>query len=307
MLPIQKQFINYNKSVRTQKPQWIVIHDTSDPNATAQNEHDYFAGGDRQSSADFFVDSNNIIQIIDTDNFYSWAIGDGKGKLGKTNANSCSIEMCLQSNGQPSEATINNTLDLVGVLMVKYNIDINHVIRHYDCSYKCCPRSFSSNGWSKWISFKERLNNGGYTIGWHKSNNYYWWYCTNNKGWYYKDCWQKIDNKWYSFNSNGYARQSAWLKDKGYWYYLKDDCSMACNEWIKVESKWYRFNTEGAMLENKWYQNDKCEWFYLGSDGTMVTGWYSINDKQYYFNKDGVMQSLCVVDGKTLGQDGTIL
>lgn len=307
MLPIQKQFINYNKSKRTQKPQWIIIHDTGTTGSTAQNNHDYFASGDRQSSADFFVDSNNIIQIIDTDNYYSWAIGDGRGKLGKTNANSCSIEMCLQSNGQPTEKTINNTLDLVKYLMNKYNINIDHIVRHYDCSYKQCPRSMSANGWSKWYLFRDRLKNNGYTVGWNQSNNYYWWYCTNDKGWYYKDCWQKIDNKWYSFNYNGYARQSVWLQDKGYWYWLKDDCSMACNEWIEVKNKWYRFDSDGKMLENKWYQNDKKEWFYLGKDGAMVIGWQTIDNKQYYFNKDGVMQSLCVIDGKMLGKNGTIL
>ena len=71
-LTISKQFISYNRSSRSESPIYIVIHDTGDPGATAQNEHDYFTGGYRQSSADYFVDSENIIQIIDTDNYYSW-------------------------------------------------------------------------------------------------------------------------------------------------------------------------------------------------------------------------------------------
>lgn len=75
MLEIQQQIISYNKSARSSVPIYIVVHDTGDAGATAQNEHDYFAGGDRQASADFFVDDNNIIQIIDTDNNYSWHCG----------------------------------------------------------------------------------------------------------------------------------------------------------------------------------------------------------------------------------------
>lgn len=144
-----------------------------------------------------------------------------------------------------------------------------------------------------------------YTIGWNSNSKGYWYSSDGNN--YYKDCWKRINNKWYSFNSNGYARRSVWLQDKGYWYWLKDDCVMACNEWIEVKNKWYRFNTEGAMLFSKWYQNDKNEWFYLDKDGVMVTGWQTIDNKQYYFNKDGVMQTLCIIDGKMLGTDGTIL
>jgi N-acetylmuramoyl-L-alanine amidase CwlA len=205
MLEIQQQIIGCNKSVRSIQPQWIVIHDTADNGATAQNEHDYFSGGDRGASADFFVDSNNIIQIIDTDSHYSWAIGDGHGMLGKYNSNSCSIEMCLPSSGYPTEETIQNTLDLTKYLMNKYGLDINHVIRHYDCSYKNCPASFNQDGnWSKWFEFKDRLANSSdssWKKGWNK-NSTGWWYCTDltNK-YYYKDSWQLIDGQYYSFDT----------------------------------------------------------------------------------------------------------
>ena len=55
MLYIQKQFISYNRSSRSTKPIYIVIHDTGDAGATAQNEHDYFNSGNRGASADFFI------------------------------------------------------------------------------------------------------------------------------------------------------------------------------------------------------------------------------------------------------------
>lgn len=71
MLPIQKKLVKYNYSKRSIKPKYICIHDTGNPGATALNHYTYFNGGNRNSSADFFVDSNNIIQIVDTDVNYS--------------------------------------------------------------------------------------------------------------------------------------------------------------------------------------------------------------------------------------------
>jgi N-acetylmuramoyl-L-alanine amidase CwlA len=35
-----------------------------------------------------------------------------------------------------------NLVELTIYLMKKYNIDINHVVRHFDISAKWCPRPF---------------------------------------------------------------------------------------------------------------------------------------------------------------------
>lgn len=159
MLPIQKKYVNYNYSRRSSKPKYIVIHDTGNPGASANNHYLYFNGGNRGSSADFFVDSDNIIQIVDTDVNYSWAVGDGKGVYGITNANSCSIEMCLEKDGRPSEATVKNTIELTRYLMSYYDISIEGVKRHFDCSRKSCPYSFMANDWEKWYNFKYKVSN----------------------------------------------------------------------------------------------------------------------------------------------------
>lgn len=159
MLGIQKKLVKYNFSPRKVKPAYIIIHDTDNPGAGALNHFNYFNGGNRGSSADYFVDSTNIIQIIDTDHYYSWAVGDGNGKYGITNRNSVSIEMCLEKDGYPSVETIKNTIDLTKYLMDKYNIGINRVVRHYDASRKPCPNSFKTNNWAKWTSFKNALTN----------------------------------------------------------------------------------------------------------------------------------------------------
>lgn len=162
MLPIQKQLTKYNHSPRKENPKYIAIHDVGTV-STAKDNASYFNTGDRQSSADFFVDSNSIFQIIDYHKDYSWAVGDGGGKYGITNGNSVSIEMCLESNRQPSEKTIQNTLDLTRYLMKELNIPISNVIRHFDASKKPCPYSFSNNNWAKWTEFKNRLGNTSVT------------------------------------------------------------------------------------------------------------------------------------------------
>lgn len=157
MLPIQQKFVNYNFSKRSERPQYICIHDTANNGGTALNHYNYFNGGNRNSSADYFIDSHNIIQIVDTDKNYSWAVGDGKGRYGITNNNSVSIEICLESNGHYTSETLKNVLDLTKFLMEKYNIPFNRVVRHYDASRKNCPNTMSYGGWKGWLEFKDKL------------------------------------------------------------------------------------------------------------------------------------------------------
>jgi len=156
MLPIQKLFINHNYSVRNAKIEYIIIHDVG-ASSTAKNNRDYFNVADRGASADFFVDSTNIIQLIDYNKNNSWAVGDGKNKYGINNKNSISIEMCLEANLRPSSATVTNTINLVQSLMLGLNLTQEKVLRHYDASKKLCPKSMSNNNWSLWLDFKKQL------------------------------------------------------------------------------------------------------------------------------------------------------
>lgn len=116
----------------------------------------------RQASADFCVDDRDIIQFNPSiKDYYCWAVGDslktstsgGKYHSLATNKNTINIEIC--SNCTPptaqgiaypnhsgwifSEESLNNTIRLVKLLMNRYNIDKEHVIRHYDVTGKSCP------------------------------------------------------------------------------------------------------------------------------------------------------------------------
>lgn len=153
--------IAYNRSSRNGEGiKYIVIHDTgnSASGANANAHYKYFNGGDRSSSADFFVDDTQVLCVNDYYKYYTWHCGDGHGKYGITNRNSIGIEICINSDGN-RDVAITKTISLVKELMEELNIPIDRVVRHYDASRKNCPASMNKNNWSEWFEFKRRLQN----------------------------------------------------------------------------------------------------------------------------------------------------
>ena len=134
------------------KIKYLVIHYTSNDGDTDENNGKYFANNVVKSSAHYFVDDDSITQSV-LDNQVAWAVGGNKyascaqtggGRLyGKcTNTNSLSIEICDDvKNGvvYPSAKTIENALELAEMLMAKYKIPKENVIRHFDVTGKLCP------------------------------------------------------------------------------------------------------------------------------------------------------------------------
>ena len=165
LIDVQRKIINYNKTPNANNIKYIVIHDTGNPSPTADamNHYRYFSGGNRNASAHYFIDKDNIIQIID-DKDGAWHVGDGKNKNGINNRNSIGIEMCI-NDMKNIDKVVNHTLDLTIKLMKKYNIPIKNVVRHNDASKKRCPNFMSANNWAKWHDFKNtlslKLNNKG--------------------------------------------------------------------------------------------------------------------------------------------------
>lgn len=148
----------------------------------------------RKASADFCVDDGTMVQFNpNLNNYYCWSVGDSKypntkgGSLyGKaTNINTISIEMCSNlkkgyagkyanhDGWYLTDETIEQCLKLVKILMKKFNIPKERVVRHYDVSGKLCPgvigwnneviytndgkHTKTSNDSSKWLEFKQRL------------------------------------------------------------------------------------------------------------------------------------------------------
>ena len=162
MLPIKQNLtaINYNKaSGRSIK--YLVVHYTGNSNDTAYNNTKYFKSINRNASAHYFVDDNNIYQCVEDKNV-AWHCGD-KIKTGNggsyygvcTNNNSIGIELCC-TNYDISSRTETNTIELVKYLMNKYNIPASNVIRHYDVTNKNCPAPMVKSN-DRWNNFKKAL------------------------------------------------------------------------------------------------------------------------------------------------------
>lgn len=152
------------------KDGFIVIHYTG-ALGTARNSCTYFAGGDRQASAHYFVDySGEVCQSVEDQNS-AWHCGSSTGyKHPKCrNSNSIGIEMCCKTTGNTKladanwyfeDATVAATIELTKELMAKYNIPADHVIRHFDVTGKTCPAPYVYNtGKHTWDQFKAAIQN----------------------------------------------------------------------------------------------------------------------------------------------------
>lgn len=163
--------------------QWLVLHYTagsSSQKGKAVNTAIYFSRPTTNASADFIIDDESIVQYNpDPYNYYAWAVGGKRqttkgGKYYKqcTNQNSISIEICsFNVSGKMTYANdpaysftdkvLDNAVNLVKYLMKEYNIDIDHVIRHYDVTGKLCPGilgwNIESGSEKGWQAFKSRL------------------------------------------------------------------------------------------------------------------------------------------------------
>ena len=156
---------NFSKG-RKQKIQFLVIHYTANNGDLAKSNCNYFKIANRGASAHYFVDKMEIWQSVE-DNDTAWHCGT-KGKYYHNkcrNDNSIGIELCSEKDSKGkfyfNNKTMNNAIELVKMLMKKYNIPIQNVIRHYDVTHKNCPMPFVNNTVA-WENFKNSLKGDDY-------------------------------------------------------------------------------------------------------------------------------------------------
>jgi len=138
---------------------YIVIHYVGAV-STALDNAKYFENSYRGASANYFVDENDIYRVV-KDNDSAWHCGTtGLYKHDKCrNTNSIGIEMCCYNdNGtiNVSDMVVEKTIELVKELMIKYNIPVDNVIRHYDVTGKNCPAPFVREP-ARWNDFKAKI------------------------------------------------------------------------------------------------------------------------------------------------------
>lgn len=164
-MKVKKLITNVNKSKgNNRKIEYIIVHYTGNDGDTAKANCEYFQYVNRNSSAHYFVDENEIYQCVE-DSDIAWHSGkdysNGRAEYWQPNMNDISIgvELCSKKvNGRfyIDEKTKDNAIELIKDLMAKYNIDSDHILRHFDVTWKECPQPFVAN-YDEWLEFKSRL------------------------------------------------------------------------------------------------------------------------------------------------------
>lgn len=133
---------NCGRSRATWQIRYIVVHYTSNLGDTAKNNADYFAREKLKNpaSAHYFVDESEIwCSVIPS--IVAYHVGAKAYRHPECrNANSLGVEICmLDKQGNVRAKSIENAVKLVRELMKKYDVPVDHVLRHYDVTGKDCP------------------------------------------------------------------------------------------------------------------------------------------------------------------------
>lgn len=140
--------------IATNKITGIVVHYTANPGATAMNNRDYFEGLKdshiTKASSNFVVGlDGEIVQCVPT-----WEIAYASNSR---NIDTVSIECCHpDETGNFNKKTYQAMVDLCAWLCLKFDLDENDVIRHYDVTGKICPKYFVENE-DAWRKFKSDI------------------------------------------------------------------------------------------------------------------------------------------------------
>lgn len=171
MRDINKLISGYNFNAGDiSRIKYIVIHYVGALGGAEANCQ-YYAGGNRNASAHYFVDFDGAIWQSVEDKNIAWHCGAGSYKHAECrNANSIGIELCVRKKNTASlgatdkdwyfeDATVEAAVELTRYLMNKYNVPASNVIRHYDVTGKICPNPYVYNTTAHtWDEFKQLVS-----------------------------------------------------------------------------------------------------------------------------------------------------
>lgn len=125
----------------------IVIHYVGNPGSTAQQNHDYYTNPDSEVSSHFVVGlEGEIIQCVPLD--------EKSSASNWRNKDTISIEVCHPDDtGKFNDSTYASLVKLTAWLLDTYDLDEEHIIRHFDITGKECPRYYVLNE-DAWQQFK---------------------------------------------------------------------------------------------------------------------------------------------------------
>ena len=162
-MTIQEMFLTPNKYSRPQIPlkevKKIAVHYVGNPNTSALSNRNYFENckeGGRYVSSHYIVGlKGEVIQCIPL-NEWSYCTNQANGY-------SISIETCHpKSDGIFNDSTYVSLCELCAMLLKKYNLTVNDLIRHYDVTRKTCPLHWTPTKYqseavatARWNRFKQ--------------------------------------------------------------------------------------------------------------------------------------------------------
>lgn len=162
-MTIQEMFLTPNKYSRPQIPlkevKKIAVHYVGNPNTSALANRNYFENckeGGRYVSSHYIVGlKGEVIQCIPT-NEWSYCTNQANGY-------SISIEVCHpKSNGVFNDSTYVSLCELCAMLLKKYKLTTNDLIRHFDVTKKTCPLHWTPTKYqseavatARWNRFKQ--------------------------------------------------------------------------------------------------------------------------------------------------------
>lgn len=128
-LTIDEQLIANNRSYQYLNSVGLVIHDTDNEGATAQNNRDYFNRAYVAASAHYFVDWTKTIRTIPEDEI-AWHAGP------TANHRYLSIEMCKPKGHNTLEFNVmyQKTVDLAADICKRHGWTAKNIVSHYWCS-----------------------------------------------------------------------------------------------------------------------------------------------------------------------------
>lgn len=160
------------------KVEWIVLHYPVAPGCNAKWCYDYYNRCNESKSAHYAISEYSIECIVPCNlAAYHCSVAGKVTYCGANNWNSIGIDLmdrklsCKTKSVEDRdwyipEATLELAANFIARLMEIYEIDIDHVVRHFDITKKWCPRPlvgddinefYGITGNQRWAQFKQQI------------------------------------------------------------------------------------------------------------------------------------------------------
>ena len=151
---------NYSRpGAKRSKTTKIAVHYVGNANSKAINNRNYF-----ENLKDTHTTYASSHYIVGLDGEVIQCVPDDEVAYTTNSANTYSIgiECCHGTDGTFNSKTRSSLVELVAMLLKKYNLTSEDIIRHYDVTGKLCPICWASNSGTKYddyLKFKKEVKN----------------------------------------------------------------------------------------------------------------------------------------------------